>query len=148
MGTDIVYIPRIQAIVERWGDRFLQRVYTPAEQQDYGYAHASDLSRSSRASGINASHVLNRSSRRNASIQYLAGRWAAKEAVAKALGTGFGEVAYTDVEVRRLPSGAPQVILYGAAAELVAKWGDGHWHLSISHDGDYSVATAILVFSP
>jgi holo-[acyl-carrier protein] synthase len=127
LGTDIVYMPRIKAAVERFGDRFLQRVYTFDEQQDCGYTQ-DDSSR--------------------LSINQLAGRWAAKEAVAKALGTGWRGVSYTDIEIRRLPTGAPQVFLHHSAAAQTAGWGDCHWQLSISHDGDYSIATAILVCSP
>lgn len=125
IGTDIVYIPRIQAAIERFGDRFLQRVYTPGEQQDCGYVRAS----------------------RRPSINQLAGRWAAKEAVAKALGTGWRGHRYTDIEIRRQPSGAPAVHLYREAATLVTSWGESQWHLSLSHDRDYAIATALLVCS-
>ena len=121
LGTDIVYIPRIQAAVDRFGDRFLQRVYTQVEQQDCGYGKPT----------------------RRPSINQLAGRWAAKEAVAKALGTGWRGFGYTDIEIRRQPSGAPTVHLHRAAAAIAADWGD-QWHLSLSHDGDYVIATALL----
>ena len=127
LGTDIVYMPRIKAAVERFGDRFLQRVYTLDEQQDCGYTQ-DDSSR--------------------LSINQLAGRWAAKEAVAKALGTGWRGVSYTDIEIRRLPTGAPRVFLHHSAAAQTADWGNCQWQLSISHDGDYSIATAILVCLP
>lgn len=124
LGTDIVYIPRIQAAVERFGDRFLQRVYTIAEQRDCG---------------------CGKDAPSRPSIQQLAGRWAAKEAVVKALGTGWRGVCYTDVEIRRQPSGAPTVILYQGAARLVAAWGESQWQLSLSHDRDYAIATALLI---
>ena len=117
LGTDIVYIPRIQAIVDRFGDRFLQRVYTLTEQKDCG---DESLSRSHR----------------------LAGRWAAKEAVVKALGTGWQGIRYTDIEIQRQPSGAPVVYLHPRAIAVVCK---GEWHLSLSHDGDYAIATALLI---
>jgi len=132
LGTDIVYIPRIQAAIERFGDRFVQRVYTPAEQLDCGYIQAA-------SSNPLTSH---------SSINQLAGRWAAKEAVAKALGTGWRGVGYTDIEIRRQLSGAPAIYLYQRAAIVVAAWGKGEWQLSLSHDRDYAIATALLVYSP
>ncbi len=125
LGTDVVYIPRIQAAIERFGDRFLQRVYTPVEQEDCGYKDTT----------------------RRPSINQLAGRWAAKEAVSKALGTGWRGCGYTDIEIRRQPSGAPAVYLHRGAAALVAGWGEGQWQLSLSHDGDYAIATALFVCS-
>lgn len=129
LGTDIVYIPRIQAAIDRFGDRFLQRVYTSVEQYDCGYQQPS----------INLASV---------SINKLAGRWAAKEAVAKALGTGWRGVGYTDIEIRREISGAPAVYLYKRAAEIVTAWGESQWQLSLSHDQDYAIATALLICSP
>lgn len=125
LGTDIIYIPRIQAAVERFGDRFIQRVYTPAEQLDCGY-----------------SNPFKRSS-----IKQLAGRWAAKEAIVKALGTGWRGVGYTEVEIRRQPSGAPVVYLHRRAATLVAAWGKGQWQLSLSHEENYAIATVLFVGS-
>lgn len=130
LGTDIVYIPRIQAAIDRFGDRFLQRVYTPTEQYDCRYQQPS----------INPLASV--------SINKLAGRWAAKEAVAKALGTGWRGVGYTDIEIRRELSGAPAVYLYRGAAEIVATWGESQWQLSLSHDQDYAIATALLICSP
>lgn len=129
LGTDIVYIPRIQAAIDRFGDRFLQRVYTSAEQYDCGYQQPS----------INLASV---------SIHKLAGRWAAKEAVAKALGTGWQGVGYTDIEIRRELSGAPAVYLHKRAAKVVTAWGESQWQLSLSHDQDYAIATALLICSP
>lgn len=129
LGTDIVYIPRIQAALERFGDRFLRRVYTSVEQQDCG------------CQGVIGNPLAS-------SINQLAGRWAAKEAVVKALGTGWRGVGYTDVEIRRELSGAPSVRLYGRARAVVAAWEGGEWQLSLSHDQDYAIATALLVCSP
>ena len=131
LGTDIVYIPRIQAAINRFGDRFLQRVYTPAEQLDCGYTQQSSIN-----------PLLDRS------INQLAGRWAAKEAVVKALGTGWRGVGYTDIEIRREISGAPSVYLHQRAAIIVATWGESQWQLSLSHDQDYAIATALLICSP
>jgi holo-[acyl-carrier protein] synthase len=126
LGTDIIYIPRIQAAVERFGDRFLQRVYTPAEQLDCGWG---------------------KNSPSRAAINKLAGRWAAKEAVVKALGTGWRGVSYTDVEIRRQLGGAPIVHLHGRAIAAMGVGKEVQWQLSLSHDGDYAIATALLVGS-
>lgn len=128
LGTDIVYIPRIQAALDRFGDRFLQRVYTSAEQRDCGCIQ-----------GVIGNPL--------GSINQIAGRWAAKEAVAKALGTGWRGVGYTDIEIRRELSGAPSVHLHGRAIAVMAAWGGGEWQLSLSHDQDYAIATALLICS-
>lgn len=126
LGTDIVYIPRIQAAINRFGDRFLQRVYTLTEQHDCGYDQGALI---------------------RPSIDRLAGRWAAKEAVAKALGTGWRGVGYTDIEIERQPNGAPSVYLHRRAAAVAAVWGEGQWQLSLSHDGNYAIATALFACS-
>jgi holo-[acyl-carrier protein] synthase len=77
-------------------------------------------------------------------VQYYAGRYAAKEAVAKALGTGFtDEVTCLDIEVRRKPSGAPEVHLTGGAAEIARSLGVASWLVSFSHSGEYAVASVI-----
>lgn len=73
----------------------------------------------------------------------LAGRWAAKEAVMKALGAGVGEVALTDIEIAQEPSGRPQVRLLGGAAERARAAGLTDWQVSISHDGDYAIAAVV-----
>ena len=122
LGTDIVYIPRIQASVERFGDRFLQRVYTRAEQLDCEWGSPTRT------------------------INKLAGRWAAKEAVVKALGTGWRGVGYTDIEIRTQLTGAPIVHLHGRALVLVGSWHEVEWQLSLSHDKDYAIATALLIY--
>lgn len=136
LGTDIVYIPRIAVALDRFGDRFLQRVYTQAEQQDCGCIQPPTVDY--------LTPYLAPLTAQN-SINQLAGRWAAKEAVAKALLTGFRGLSYTDIEIRRQPNGAPKVFLYGAAADLAAGWGECQWQLSLSHDRDYCVATALLI---
>jgi holo-[acyl-carrier protein] synthase len=75
---------------------------------------------------------------------YYAGRYAAKEAVAKALGTGFtDEVTWLDIEVRRKPTGAPEVYLTGGAADAASSLGITGWLVSFSHSGDYAVASVI-----
>jgi holo-[acyl-carrier protein] synthase len=119
----------------RWGGRFLQKVYTPAEQEDCGCLRPP------------ASHDSspNPNPQKTPNINQLAGRWAAKEAVAKALLTGFRGLSYTDIEIRRQPNGAPQVSLHGNAAAIAANWGKCQWQLSLSHDHDYCVATVLLI---
>jgi holo-[acyl-carrier protein] synthase len=114
LGTDLVRISRLERHGSALGDAFLRRVYTPAEVE------------------LCAGDVAS-----------LAGRWAAKEAVLKALGVGIGEIPLTDVEVGRRPSGQPDLTLHAAAADAAAARGITRWSLSISHDGDYATATAI-----
>ena len=78
-------------------------------------------------------------------LPHYAGRWAAKEALAKALGTGFGAAcAWQDIEVINQDNGKPQVFLSGNAAETLKNLGGSKIHLSISHEKDYAVAFVIL----
>lgn len=112
-GVDIVEISRIQATVERYGERFLQRVYTKRE--------------------------IDRYAKRTNS---LAARWAAKEAVAKALGCGIGEVGWTDIEILD-EDGAPLVQLHGNAALLAAQLGLSGWSVSLSHTAEMAVAFVV-----
>ncbi|WP_017324780.1 holo-ACP synthase [Synechococcus sp. PCC 7336] len=124
LGTDIVYVPRIQQAWERFGDRFLAKVYTSAERD---YCLRSDA------------HTLHR----------LAGRWAAKEAAVKAMGTGWRGVGYTDVEICRAQSGAPSIQLHGRGMEVLHQFGfqaeQVAWQVSFTHDRDYAFATVLLV---
>jgi holo-[acyl-carrier protein] synthase len=79
-------------------------------------------------------------------IQYYAGRYAAKEAVAKALGNGFSDnVAWLDVEIVRLSTGAPSVQLSGGALELAQSMGITRWFISITHTGSVAFASAIAI---
>ena len=113
-GVDMLEIPRLQEAVERHGQRFLKRIYTPAEQ---------DLCAGNFAS--------------------LAARFAAKEAVAKALGTGLGIVGWTEIETLRLDSGAPELNLYGKAREVSNQLGLKYWSISLSHTRVYAIAMAV-----
>lgn len=117
MGTDIVDLTRLDAAIERNGEAFLRRVYTADELSE--------------ARG-----------RR----EYLGGRWAAKEAAVKALGCGIGgECSFTDVEVIDAPSGAPVLKCRAEAARSLAERHGGlRWHVSISHERAYAVATVII----
>jgi holo-[acyl-carrier protein] synthase len=79
-------------------------------------------------------------------VQYYAGRYAAKEAVAKALGTGFtGDVTWLDIEIVRSTTRAPEVRLSNGALEIARSKGISRWHLSISHGPAYAIASVIAV---
>lgn len=117
-GVDIVEVGRIAAMLAEHGEHFLDRVFTPAERE---YAQSSK--------------------RRD---EHLAGRFAAKEAVLKALGTGWSQgIAWTDVEVTRSPAGEPGIQLSGKARDIAHALGIGRWVLSLSHTENYAVASAI-----
>jgi holo-[acyl-carrier protein] synthase len=118
-GIDIVETERIRRLIEHHGDHFLDRVYTPIEQQ---YA--------------------NRNVKRR--IEHLAGRFAAKEAVLKVLGTGWtGGIAWTDIEVLREPSGQPRIELSGECLRIAKGLGIARWQVSISHIVTHATASAI-----
>ena len=119
IGVDIVEIARIQAMLDRYGERFLARVYTEAET---AYAMGG----------------ANRAER-------LAGRFAVKEAVMKALGTGKSQgILWRDVETLRGHLGKPEVRLHGQAVNWATLRGFGAAHVSITHDGGKAVAFVIL----
>jgi len=111
VGVDIVELARIERAVQRYGDRFLSRVYTEAE---LAYCRG-DVAR-------------------------LAARWAAKEAMSKALGTGWRGIEWRELEVVREPSGQPTVALHGRAKAIAESLGLTRWALSLSHSGEYAVA--------
>jgi holo-[acyl-carrier protein] synthase len=118
LGTDLIEIARIERSVERFGDAFLQRIYTPGE---IAYCRC----------------------RRNAA-ESLAARFAAKEAGAKALGTGISRgVSWREFEVRRPPGQRPELHLSGRAAEIAARLGVRHVSLSLSHSRSASIAVVI-----
>lgn len=121
IGVDVVGIARIQQAVERFGDRFLRRIFTPDE----------------------LAYALSTGNK----WEHLAGRFAAKEAASKALGTGMVGVGWTDFEVRRLPSGKPELHLSGRAAQKADDLGLAHWAVSLAHDGHTQVAVATVVAS-
>ena len=121
LGTDIVEIERLRQSLERTGDAFLAKVYTDAER----------------------AAMPPQGPRR---LEYLAGRWAAKEALAKALGTGItSECRLGEISVRNDPeNGRPEMTLAGAAAATAARLGVRAIHLSISHERHYAVATVLV----
>ena len=119
LGTDITDVPRIRASIARFGQHFLDRVYTPGE---IAYCEA----------------------RRKSAAESFAARFAAKEAAAKALGTGISRgVAWREFEVVRHPGHAPQMLLHGRAAELAAQRGIDRLTLSLTHTNTLALAVVI-----
>jgi len=117
-GIDLADCRRIGKLLERHGERFLQRVFTEAEQA-YSRRHRHRVER-------------------------LAGRFAVKEAVMKMLGTGWrGEVAWTDIETRNDPLGKPEVYLQGETARLARQMGIVKISVSITHASDLAIASVI-----
>jgi holo-[acyl-carrier protein] synthase len=118
-GIDLTEIPRIRNSIERFGDRFLDRIFTPREK----------------------AYCLRK---RNAAESFAA-RFAAKEAAAKALGTGisFG-VTWLEIEVTREPSGRPGLVFHGRAAQIAAKLGVRNAALSLTHTKGLAMASVAL----
>lgn len=120
IGTDIVEILRIAQMIERHADLFLQRVFT--------------------------AHEIEYCSVRKSATQHYAGRWAAKEAVLKAIGTGWsGGIQWTDVEVRNAQGGQPRIELSGGALAACQELGIREVLISISHCRSHATAFAVAV---
>ena len=120
IGVDLARIPRMRQIVERWNERFLRRVFTDGEIE---YCR-----------------------RRRDPIPHLAARFAAKEATLKALGTGLSMgVTWREMEVQRERGQAPRMVLSGRCRAIALSKGAGQVLLSLTHDGDYAFAQAMLV---
>ena len=118
-GIDIAEVPRIADSIERFGERFLNRIFTEGERR-YCDAKANRVER-------------------------YAARFAAKEAGMKAIGTGWNHgVTWKDVEVTRMPGGRPTLSFHGKAAEFAAKLGAKNIALSLTHTADYAMAQVIL----
>jgi holo-[acyl-carrier protein] synthase len=118
-GVDLVELDRIRRVVERYGERFLGRIYTPAELARYSHR-----------------------------LPELAARFAAKEAVSKALGVGLHHISaegigWQEVEVLPDPRGKPVVYLSGRARALAEEQGLRQWAISLSHGRDYAVAFVV-----
>ena len=119
LGMDLVEVARLSAAYEKNGPPFVNRFLLP-EEIAYCLAHKNPA-------------------------PFLAARFAAKEAIAKAFGTGLGAaLGWHDMEIQRLPSGEPRAILHGKGAELFAARGASRLHLSLTHTEHYAAATAIL----
>lgn len=118
VGIDIIEVARIRSAAERFGDRFLNRILRPAEIA-YCRSHTDPA-------------------------PHLAARFAAKEAVSKAFGTGIGAaVGWQDLEVARHESGQPYLVLHDGALTLLTSRGGGEIQLSLSHTANYAAAVAV-----
>jgi holo-[acyl-carrier protein] synthase len=117
LGMDVCSIERMRSALERHGDRFFARICSETERAD----------------------LVGRVDQATA----LAGRFAVKEAFAKAL-DGAPGVGWHEVEVRRTPSGRPRLDLHGNALAMVGKVGADKWHVTITHDGGIAAAVVIL----
>jgi holo-[acyl-carrier protein] synthase len=115
-GVDLVEIERLQQAIDRYGERFLQRIFTATELEEVGHNTAS-----------------------------LAGRFAAKEAVSKALGTGIGPVNWREIEVLRGPQRQPRLLLHGSAQRLAEDLNLSDWSISLSHSFSYAIAMVVAV---
>ena len=115
-GVDLIEIERVERGIERLGQRFLDRIFT-AQEQVYC----------------------------NGRIPSLAGRFAVKEAVSKALGTGIGDIRWLDIEIVCDDRGQPELRLHDAAQELAETLGLKHWSISISHTNTYAIGFAVAM---
>jgi holo-[acyl-carrier protein] synthase len=123
IGIDLVRIPRMREVVARWEERFLHRVFT---ERELAYCRS-----------------------RRDPVQHLAARFAAKEAGLKALGTGLSMgVRWRELEVRRERGEPPTMVLSGRCRALCEARGGRRMFLSLTHDGDYACAEALLVDDP
>ena len=118
VGTDLIRVSRVRKLADRFPGRIGKKVFTTGELQ----------------------YCL----KKNDAAVSLAGRFAAKEAVMKALGTGWRSgVRFIDIEIVRAESGRPSIVLHGKVAEIARERGIATVHISITHDGDIASATAI-----
>lgn len=115
-GVDLIEISRIEEVVSRHGKHYLERIYTPAELKLCG----------------------NRT-------ESLAGRFAAKEAVAKALGCGIGDVEWKEIEILGDEQNAPVLNLHGKAARKADKMGLTSWSVSLSHSQNHAIAFVVAI---
>jgi holo-[acyl-carrier protein] synthase len=115
-GVDLVETERLESTIRRYGERFTGRVFTVQEMTEAGESCAS-----------------------------LAARFAAKEAVSKALGTGIGAVTWQEIEILRGPARQPLLYLHGRAAELAAELGLRQWSISLSHTHTHAIAMVVAM---
>jgi len=119
-GIDLVDCPRIEQMMQRHGERFLNRVFTVSEQ---AYAQ-----------------------KNKNTVEKLAGRFAAKEAILKLMGTGWrGKIAWTDIEVTNNKVGQPEVALSGEVKTIAEKLGIGRISISITHTANFAIASAVAL---
>ena len=120
IGIDVVEVSRIKSSLDEFGERFRSRVFTRSEREYCESQKRPEL--------------------------HFAARFAAKEAVAKALGTGIGkEVGWLDMEVMRKESGEPEILLNGSAAELAKHRGVDRVMVSLTHAKNYAAANAVIM---
>lgn len=123
LGTDLVYLPRLEKLYQTYGDRFLNRIFTLEEQQ-----------------------FCLRPVSLKAKVARMGGRIAAKEAIAKTLGVGIAMLGnpkgayWTQIEFYREERQAPKIRLYQKAADRATALGIDDWWVSVTHDGDYAMA--------
>ena len=115
-GVDLIEIERFSSAYRRHNQRFLQRLFTPTELAENGVNMAS-----------------------------LAGRFAAKEAVVKAFGTGIGIISWQEIEIRRGASGEPILNLYGTAQKMAKEQNIQSWSLSLSHTHSHAIAMVVAM---
>jgi holo-[acyl-carrier protein] synthase len=115
-GVDLIEISRIEEVIARHGRHYLDRIYTPAELEQCGER-----------------------------VESLAGRFAAKEAVAKALGSGIGDISWKDIEILGDEQNAPVLTLHNVAKQKADERGLAIWSVSISHSQSHSVAFVVAV---
>ena len=117
-GVDLIEISRVSEVIARHGKHYLERIYTSAELEQCGK-----------------------------NVESLAGRFAAKEAVSKALGTGIGEVTWKEIEILGDEQNAPMLTLRGAAERKSKEIGLSTWSVSISHSMSHAVAFVVALGS-
>jgi holo-[acyl-carrier protein] synthase len=115
-GVDLIELERVEATIERYGQRFLERVFTPRELAEVGENVAS-----------------------------LAVRFAAKEATAKALGTGIGDVGWQEIEILRGVARQPNLYLHGRASDLADSLDLETWSLSLTHNQSHAIALVVAI---
>ncbi len=115
-GVDLIEIVRIHEAIDRHGERFIARIFTETEQRECAGRFAS-----------------------------LAARFAAKEATAKALGCGIGDVTWLDIEIRGDENHAPHLFLHGEGERLARKLGLSDWSVSLSHTETQAIAFVVAV---
>ena len=119
IGTDIVEVIRIESMLGEHGESFVEKIFTVEEKDE--------------------------SAKRSDPAQYFAGRWAAKEALSKALGCGFGaKCSWKDIVILNAPNGKPEMTLYGNALRTSQELGVSSIHLSISHEKHYACASVVM----